>query len=86
MANKKSSIKRIRQTLKKNAINSITRASCRTSEKNVRALAAEGKKEEAQKELLIATSNYAKAKNKGVWHANKSARTVSKLTKLVNSL
>lgn len=86
MANKKSAEKRIRQTERKNARNSIIRAACRTADKKVRSAVASGNKEAALEALKMAESRFAKAATKGVYHKNKVARQVSRLSKLANSL
>lgn len=81
MANHKSSIKRIRQTTKKNAINRSNRSKLRTSIKKLRgAIAANDKT--AGTELLSPTiSVIDKMVNKGVIHKNTAARYKSRLSK-----
>lgn len=81
MANHKSSIKRIRQTTKKNAINRSNRSKLRTSIKKLRgAIAANDKT--AGTELLNPTiSVIDKMVNKGVIHKNTAARYKSRLSK-----
>ena len=86
MANKKSSIKRIRQTAKKNARNNILRSACRTAEKAVRAHAEEKNKDLAMEAYKLAEKRLAKAATKGLYHKNNVSRRISNLCKLVNSL
>lgn len=86
MANHKSAEKRVRQNLKRNAINRSNRGRLRTSIKNLRsALAAHDKS--ASGELLNPTvSLIDKAVNKGIIHKNTAARYKSRLTKHVSEL
>ena len=86
MANKKSSVKRIRQTAKKNARNNILRSACRTAEKAVRSHAEEKNKDSAIEAFKLAEKRLAKAATKGLYHKNNVSRRISKLSKLVNSL
>lgn len=83
MANHKSSIKRIRQTTKRNEINRSNRGKLRTSIKKLRASIASGEKA-ATVELLNPTiSVIDKAVNKGIIHKNTAARYKSRLSKHV---
>ena len=54
--------------------------------KKVDAAIAAGDKAAAQAALLAATTEIDKAATKGVYHKNNSARKVSRLAKMVNSL
>jgi small subunit ribosomal protein S20 len=81
MANHKSSIKRIRQTIKRNEINRSNRSKLRTSIKKLRTSIASGEKA-ATVELLNPTiSIIDKAVNKGIIHKNTAARYKSRLSK-----
>ncbi len=83
MANHKSSIKRIRQTTKRNEINRSNRSKLRTSIKKLRSSIASGEKA-ATVELLNPTiSIIDKAVNKGIIHKNTAARYKSRLSKHV---
>lgn len=86
MANHKSAIKRIRQTIKKTAINKSNRSRLRTQVKKLRSAVA-GQEKELSLELLNPTvSIIDKAVNKGLIHKNTAARYKSRLTKHVNNL
>ncbi|MCB9507108.1 MAG: 30S ribosomal protein S20 [Myxococcales bacterium] len=86
MANHKSAIKRIRQTLKRTLRNRFVRSTMRTYIRKVRDAAALGDKQGAQAALLQAVRKIDKAASKGVIHKNQASRRVSRLTKLVNKL
>ena len=58
----------------------------KTAIKKVDAAVAAGDKAAAQAALLAATTEIDKAATKGVYHKNNSARKVSRLAKMVNSL
>jgi small subunit ribosomal protein S20 len=86
LATHKSAAKRARQTVKKSARNTSLKSALKTFEKKVR-LAVEKKD---PKVALIALKDFAaafdKAASKGVIHAKKAARKVSRLSQLVNSI
>jgi len=83
MANHKSSKKRIRQTIQRNARNRVTRSACHTAIKNLRTAVAAG--EANITELLVkAEKTLATACSKGVFHKKNVARRVSRLARLVN--
>lgn len=86
MANHKSAIKRIRQTLKRTLRNRFVRSTMRTYIRKVRDAAALGDKQGAQAALVHAVRKIDKAASKGVIHKNQASRRVSRLTKLVNKL
>ncbi len=86
MANHKSAAKRARQTIKKNATNSRTKAGVRTIEKKVRVAVSAGDKETALKSLVTFSSRMDKAAKKGVFHKNTASRKVSRLSSLINTL
>ena len=86
MANHKSAEKRVRQNIKRNAINRGNRGRVRTQIKKLRAaLIAHDKS--ASGELLAPTvSLIDKAVNKGIMHKNTAARYKSRLTRHVGEL
>ncbi len=86
MANHKSALKRIRQTVKRTARNRHVRGTMRTHIKRVRTAVEAGDKTAAQAELLLAIRKIDKAAGKGVIHKKQASRRVSRLTLLVNSL
>lgn len=86
MANIKSAKKRILVNQTKAARNKAIRSKVKTSIKKVDAAIAAGDKAAAQAALLAATTEIDKAATKGVYHKNNSARKVSRLAKMVNSL
>ena len=86
MANHKSAAKRARQTIKKNALNTRTKAGVRTIEKKVRTAVSAGDKETALKALIAFSSRVDKAAKKGLFHKNTASRKVSRLSSLINTL
>ena len=83
MANHKSAVKRIRQTVKRNLVNRNNRSKLRTQIKKLRAMLV-GTEQSQSGELLIPTvSVIDKAVNKGILHRNAAARHKSRLTKHV---
>lgn len=86
MANHKSAAKRARQTIKKNDVNSKTRASVRTIEKKVRLAVSTGDKDGALKSLVMFSSKMDKAAKKGLFHKNTASRKVSRLSSLISSI
>ncbi|MCP5468480.1 MAG: 30S ribosomal protein S20 [Deltaproteobacteria bacterium] len=81
-----SQIKRQRQNEKRAERNRLIRSDARTFIKAVRAAVANQNLESAQNALKIAVKKIDKAVSKGIFHANKGARNISRLTKLVSSL
>lgn len=86
MANIKSAKKRILVSATKADRNKSVRSEIKTYTKKVEAAVAAGDKEAAVAALKIATVEIDKACAKGVYHKNNSARKVSRLTNLVNSM
>ncbi len=86
MANIKSAKKRILVNETRAARNKAIRSKVKTAIKKVDAAVAAGDKAAAQAALLAATTEIDKAATKGVYHKNNSARKVSRLAKMVNSL
>ena len=86
MPNHKSAEKRVRQNVKRNAVNRSNRSKLRTQIKNLRA-AISGSDQNQSQELLNPTiSVIDKAVNKGVIHKNTAARYKSRLSKHVGNL
>jgi small subunit ribosomal protein S20 len=86
MANHKSAVKRVRQTVKRNEINRANRGKLRTQIKKLRS-AISGHDQTAGTELLNPTiSLIDKAVNKGIIHRNTAARYKSRLSKHVAEL
>jgi len=86
LANIKSAKKRILVAETKAARNKAIRSKVKTYVKKVEAAITAGDKAAAQAALLAATTEIDKAATKGVYHKNNSARKVSRLAKMVNSL
>lgn len=86
MANHKSAIKRIRQNLKRNAINRSNRSRLRTQIKKLRAALAASDKTASQELVNPTVSLIDKAVNKGLIHRNTAARYKSRLIKRVAAL
>jgi len=83
MPNIKSAKKRVLQTEKRQVRNQARRSAIKTSVKKVIA-ALETQNIEAAKKLFIeAESKLARAKGKGLFHANTAARKISRLAKKV---
>lgn len=86
MAHHKSALKRIKQNEKRRLRNKHNKSSLRTFIKRVRE-AVEGKDAAAAREALAAAIPVIdKAATKGVIHSSNASRSVSRLTKLVNTL
>lgn len=86
MPNHKSAEKRVRQNIKRNAINRNNKSALRTQIKKLRAALASGDKNQSQALLTPTVSLIDKAVNKGVLHKNTAARYKSRLTAHVNNL
>lgn len=86
MANHQSAKKRIRQNVKRRAINRSNRSSLRTQIKKLRAALAEGNKAAAQEQLQPTISIIDKMVNKNILHRNTAARYKARLTRHVNEL
>ena len=84
MPNSISAKKSHRQSLKRRARNRGQRSALRTSVKKVREAVADGETEQAVSLLTAATRMLDQAAAKNLIHANKAARTKSRLAKLVN--
>jgi small subunit ribosomal protein S20 len=86
MANHKSAEKRVRQTERRNAVNTRNRSRLRTQVKKLRTAIAGGNRSEAQNMLTETVSLIDKSVQKGVLHANAAARHKSRLTTSVNRM
>lgn len=86
MPNHKSAEKRVRQTAKRNEVNTRNRSKLRTQIKKLRAALASGDKKQSQELLVPTISLIDKSVNKGVLHKNTAARYKSRLTSHVNDL
>ena len=86
MANHKSSEKRVRQTERRNEVNSRNRSHLRTQIKKLRAAIEAGNLEEARSVLAQTVSVIDRSIQKGVLHQNAAARHKSRLTSKVNDL
>ena len=86
MANIKSAKKRIEVIDKKTLRNKMIKSKVKTVIKKVEAAIADGDKEAAQANLLVAISEINKAASKGVYHKNNASRKVSRLTAAVNKM
>ena len=81
-----SAIKRQRQSIKRNERNSARKSSVRTSEKKVITAIQAGKADEAKSSLVAFMSAMDTAAQKGVYHVNRAARRVSRLSKQVANI
>ncbi|HSI88522.1 MAG TPA: 30S ribosomal protein S20 [Pyrinomonadaceae bacterium] len=86
MANHKSAEKRVRQNLKRNAINRSNRSKLRTQIKKLRTALSETDKGASTELLSPTVALIDKAVNKGIIHKNTAARYKSRLTKHVSEL
>jgi small subunit ribosomal protein S20 len=86
MANHKSSIKRIRQTIVRTERNRFYRTRLKNIVKDVRAAVDAGNKEEASAALKVANQQIHKFVSKGVIKKETAARKVSRLHRAVNAL
>jgi small subunit ribosomal protein S20 len=86
MANHKSAEKRVRQTAKRNEVNSRNRSRLRTQIKKLRAAIEEGDQQAAQTLLPQTVSLIDKSVQKGILHSNAAARYKSRLTTTVSAM
>ncbi|MFP6702621.1 MAG: 30S ribosomal protein S20 [Planctomycetaceae bacterium] len=84
MPNSISAKKSHRQSLKRRVRNRGQRSALRTSVKKVRDAVANGESEQAASLLTAAAKKLDQAAARNLIHANKAARTKSRLAKLVN--
>jgi len=81
-----SAIKRARQNEKRRLRNLHIKTTVKSSVKKVRVAVEKKDVEEAQKALSKTIPLIQKARSKGVFHKNTSARKISRLTREVNAL
>jgi small subunit ribosomal protein S20 len=86
MPNHKSAEKRVRQNVKRNAVNRANRSSLRTQIKKLRTALASHDKAQSQELLNPTVALIDKSVNKGILHKNTAARYKSRLTSHVNDL
>ena len=86
MANHKSAKTRINRNNKRAVINGARRSRVRTFVKKVDALINAKEKDKALEALKVAESELMISVRKGVFHLNKVARTVSRLSKKIKAL
>ncbi len=86
MANHKSSIKRIRQTIKKTERNRFYKTRLKNIVKDVTTAIEAGNKEEAAATLKVANQQIHKFVSKGILKKETAARKVSRLHKAVNAI
>jgi small subunit ribosomal protein S20 len=86
MAHHKSAEKRIRQTVKRTAINRDRVSQIKTAVKKVEIALAAGNKVDAEAALKAAQPELHKGIGKGVIHQNTAARKISRLTKRIKAL
>ncbi|MBN2782800.1 MAG: 30S ribosomal protein S20 [Campylobacterales bacterium] len=86
MANHKSSVKRIRQTIVKAERNRFYRTRLKNIVKDVNTAIATGNKEEATVAFKVANKQLHKFVSKGILKKETAARKVSRLNKALNAL
>lgn len=86
MANHKSSIKRIRQTIVRTERNRFYRTRLKNIVKDVRSAVEAGNKEEAASAMNVANKQIQKFVSKGVLKKETAARKISRLHKAVNAI
>ena len=86
MAHHKSAEKRIRQTVKRTAINRNRVSQIKTAVKKVETALAAGNKADAEAALKAAQPELHRGIGKGVIHQNTAARKISRLTKRIRAL
>ena len=86
MANHKSSVKRIRQTIKKTERNRFYRTRLKNIVKDVRTAIDAGNKEEAAAALKVANQQIHKFVSKGILKKETASRKVSRLHSAVNAI
>lgn len=86
MATHKSAEKRARQTIRRTKTNTSVTSALKTFERRVREAYEKKDAKEALGALKALASQFDKAASKGVVHAKKAARKISRLSKLVNGI
>jgi len=82
----KSSIKDLRRTARRSAVNRAVKGKLRSALKKVRTAVADNQVESARTALAAATPTLDRAVTKGVLHKNAAARHKSRLTRKLNQL
>jgi small subunit ribosomal protein S20 len=86
LATHKSALKRHRQSIKKNLVNTAQRTRLRNMVKAVVTALDDRDKEAATGALLSAIPVLQRAANRGIIHRNTASRNISRLTQKVNAL
>jgi small subunit ribosomal protein S20 len=86
MAHHRSAQKRLRQTVKRTAINRSRRSRIRTYLKKVEQAVASGDPDAARSALRAAEPEIRRGVNKGVLKLNTASRRISRLTRKVNEV
>ena len=86
MANHKSALKRVRQTVKRRGRNRHVLTTMRSQIKRLRAAVEAGNADEAKANLTEAIRQLSRAADKGVIHRNQASRKIGRLTRAVNAL
>ena len=86
MANHKSAVKRHKQSLARNARNRANRTRVKNVVKGVQEQVLAQDKEQALKQLRLATSVLDKTAGKGAIHWKKAARKISRMQRAVNAI
>ena len=86
MAQHKSAKKRIRQTVRRTAINRARTSRVRTYLKKVEQAISGGDKDVAHEALRVAQPELMRGVTKGIIHRNNAARKMSRLTARVNAM
>lgn len=85
MANHKSAIKRHKQSEKRRVRNTAVKSAIKTAIKTLETTAQSGDTANTEAALKSVTSLLDKAVTKGVFHKNKAARKISRLTSATNA-
>lgn len=83
MANIKSAQKKARKDIRRRAVNLSRKTALKTAVKKVLISLEQGNIEASESTLKAASAQLARAKNKGLIHANTAARKISRLAKKV---
>ncbi len=86
MAQHKSAKKRIRQTVRRTAINRARTSRVRTYLKKVEEAISGGDKDAAREALRVAQPELMRGVKKGIIHRNNASRKMSRLTARVNAM
>lgn len=86
MANIDSAKKRVKQTIKRAAVNTARRSALKTVTKKMLAAVEAGDVTQAKELLREVNAQLSRAKGKGILHANTAARKMSRLSKRVAAI